>query len=145
MELKNIFSNIVKEVKSLEYSLGLIRDYVVEQGTDDIWTYRKWASGVAECWGRFISNVTWNKWGNVYQGTPSPQYATYPTGLFSTNPILSIVCYSTDGNSGTMGVEFYQAASTSRTPNFYAIRPDTGSTPAGFQAAFDITAKGSWR
>ena len=25
-------------------------DYVVEQGTDGIWTYRKWASGIAECW-----------------------------------------------------------------------------------------------
>lgn len=25
-------------------------DYVLEQGTSDIWTYRKWASGVAECW-----------------------------------------------------------------------------------------------
>lgn len=27
-----------------------IVDYVVEQGTSDIWTYRKWASGIAECW-----------------------------------------------------------------------------------------------
>lgn len=26
-------------------------DYIVEQGTSGIWTYRKWASGVAECWG----------------------------------------------------------------------------------------------
>lgn len=25
-------------------------DYVLEQGTSGIWTYRKWASGVAECW-----------------------------------------------------------------------------------------------
>lgn len=25
-------------------------DYVVEQGTSDIWTYRKWNSGIAECW-----------------------------------------------------------------------------------------------
>lgn len=26
-------------------------DYIVAQGTSGIWTYRKWASGVAECWG----------------------------------------------------------------------------------------------
>ena len=25
-------------------------DYIVEQGTSDGWAYRKWASGVAECW-----------------------------------------------------------------------------------------------
>lgn len=30
-------------------NLGAI-DYIVEQGTSDIWTYRKWNSGVAECW-----------------------------------------------------------------------------------------------
>ena len=27
-----------------------INDYIVEQGTSGIWTYRKWASGIAECW-----------------------------------------------------------------------------------------------
>ena len=27
-------------------------DYVSEQGTSGIWTYRKWASGIAECWAR---------------------------------------------------------------------------------------------
>lgn len=25
-------------------------DYIVEQGTSGIWTYRKWNSGIAECW-----------------------------------------------------------------------------------------------
>lgn len=37
-------------------------DYIVEQGTKDIWTYRKWASGVAECWGRksSITTVEWD-------------------------------------------------------------------------------------
>ena len=26
-------------------------DFVIEQGKNGIWTYRKWSSGVAECWG----------------------------------------------------------------------------------------------
>lgn len=30
-------------------------DYIVEQGTSGIWTYRKWNSGIAECWGRVIN------------------------------------------------------------------------------------------
>ena len=25
-------------------------DYIVEQGTSDSWTYRKWKSGIYECW-----------------------------------------------------------------------------------------------
>lgn len=32
--------------------LGLIADYVVEEGTSGIWTYRKWNSGKAELWGQ---------------------------------------------------------------------------------------------
>lgn len=27
-----------------------VADYVVAQGTSGIWTYRKWNSGIAECW-----------------------------------------------------------------------------------------------
>lgn len=27
-----------------------IKDYIVEQGTSGDWTYRKWDSGIAECW-----------------------------------------------------------------------------------------------
>lgn len=32
-----------------------IDDYVVEQGTSGIWTYRKWNSGIAECWTYWIA------------------------------------------------------------------------------------------
>ena len=36
---------------------GNLADYVVEQGTSGSWTYRKWASGVAECWGQPSQSV----------------------------------------------------------------------------------------
>lgn len=32
-----------------EYTNGGV-DYIIEQGTEDIWTYRKWNSGIIECW-----------------------------------------------------------------------------------------------
>ena len=28
-------------------------DYIVEFGTDGIWTYQKWKSGIAKCWGTY--------------------------------------------------------------------------------------------
>ena len=28
-------------------------DYIISQGTSGIWTYRKWNSGIAECWGKW--------------------------------------------------------------------------------------------
>ena len=31
--------------------IAMIADTIVAQGESGIWTYRKWASGVAECWG----------------------------------------------------------------------------------------------
>ena len=32
-------------------------DFVTEQGTYDIWTYRKWKSGVMECWGTYTDSI----------------------------------------------------------------------------------------
>lgn len=42
MRLYNLFRNSIKNLNA---------DYIIEQGTSGIWTYRKWASGLAECWG----------------------------------------------------------------------------------------------
>ena len=45
-----------------------IADYIVEQGTSGIWTYRKWNSGVAECWGYWTTTSTFlNAYGNAYE------------------------------------------------------------------------------
>lgn len=35
-----------------------IDDFVIEQGTSGIWSYRKWYSGIAECWGRYSGTPT---------------------------------------------------------------------------------------
>lgn len=34
------------------------RDLIVAQGTSGIWTYRKWASGLAECWMHWEGTIT---------------------------------------------------------------------------------------
>lgn len=46
-------------------------DYVTEQGTTGKWTWRKWASGVAEMWAIFdTSNLAIDEaWGSLYFGT----------------------------------------------------------------------------
>lgn len=72
-------------------------DYVVEQGTDGIWKYRKWASGVAECWGsETISFTPSEAWGAVYlqrEGTSGGAWGKtvhFPSGLFNLLPSHSI-------------------------------------------------------
>lgn len=48
-------------------------DYIVEEGTSGIWTYRKWASGIAECWATpSRSDITWANY-----GTPTGGYHLY--------------------------------------------------------------------
>ena len=41
----------------INLSNGIVGDFVVEQGTTGIWTWRKWYSGIAECWGKNIVTV----------------------------------------------------------------------------------------
>lgn len=62
-------------------SLGndALTDYVVEQGTDGIWTYRKWNSGIAECWCKKTATTTSN-------GNYNFNFAC-PTFFISTQPI----------------------------------------------------------
>lgn len=40
-----------EQTTALSEGLGAIADKVVEIGTSGIWTYRKWSSNIAECWG----------------------------------------------------------------------------------------------
>lgn len=36
-----------------QYEGAVESDYVIEEGVSNGWTFRKWQSGLAECWGRF--------------------------------------------------------------------------------------------
>ena len=93
-----------------------ITDFVVEQGTSGIWTYRKWESGIAECWGA-ESNKTVavsSTYGHGYYG--SLQTITYPSGLFSSVPVPTITLAGGDGlwagisSQGTASISYYPFA-----------------------------------
>lgn len=83
------FGKVAEHAKTLELAddWGLriqgfpMVDYIVEQGTSGIWTYRKWASGLAECWGQPSKSVASS---GTYLGANA--YSTYfalPSGLFA--------------------------------------------------------------
>lgn len=57
------FDKIDEEVNALK------TDYVVAQGQQGIWTYRRWASGIAECWGS--QPITFDARGTRYYSVPS--------------------------------------------------------------------------
>jgi hypothetical protein len=70
----NIMAN-----KSIKINSTALADFVVEQGTSGIWNYRKWNSGLGECWG--IVTVTTKidtAWGSMYCGSTKMSRQNYP-------------------------------------------------------------------
>lgn len=53
---------------------GVCADYVVEKGTSGVWTYRKWNSGIAECWG-------------IYSATGVSLVVSHYSGFYYSNGI----------------------------------------------------------
>lgn len=70
---------------------GAVKDFVINSGTFDIWTYRKWLSGISECWGTVnVTTAVNNTWGNLYaSGALSSLNIAFPTGLFTAPPVLN--------------------------------------------------------
>lgn len=114
-------------------------DYIVEQGTDGIWTYRKWASGIVECWGLTQYSVTPNQaWGDShFYGTIDA--IVFPEGLFINTPVLTVsVC---DG-SGTFFVSKRNTTAQNTGP-IYAVT--VAESKIAISATFSFSAKGRWK
>lgn len=117
-------------------------DYIIEQGTDGIWTYRKWNSGVAECWGtKSWSLSSWTQWGGtgIFYSTFSGQ-EDYPASLFISAPSVTANAVLSNGDAwyGTSNTE-----SNTKSPNVFLLRVSTGST--GVQGRVHFHAKGNWK
>ena len=72
-------------LKKIAQRVFAIKDYVVEEGRSGIWTYQKWNSGIAECWGQIAApgGTTTSTEGGLYWRSFSQ---SLPTGLFNTTP-----------------------------------------------------------
>lgn len=128
--MKNIFTPLLTRIKALEYSMGLIADYVVEYGTSGIWTYKKWASGDAECWGTKTASFTQtNAFGYSYL-SPLQSAIDYPFTFtekqfvnVTVAKVNSYTIISGDDNPLTKTPTFYACCTTqvtsSRTADVY--------------------------
>jgi len=66
----------------LRYHGAVMTDHVVEQGTSGDWTYRKWNSGLAECWLKTTATLTHYTAVNGWYGYYSANYS-YPISFTS--------------------------------------------------------------
>ena len=116
-------------------------DYIVEEGTEGIWTYRKWDSGIAECWTKqsYTTLKAPTAWGNLYYGTVASTL-TFPSGLFTAAPEIQLNLTSA---SGRFWVSHVNDMTASNVGTIYNLAPQqyTGNN-AG---TLSIYAIGAWK
>lgn len=128
MKLYNVLHNIVKR-------FGI--DYVVETGTSGAWTYKKWKSGIAECWYSDYdagSCAMTSSYGNGFYCSKS-SYA-YPPGLFIKAPCITV---STTCSSGLLHASVYNNTATSYSIFLWDTKSET------LNVKLNGYAKGFWK
>ena len=109
--------------------------YITEQGTSGIWTYRKWNSGIAECWGTWAGTLSHYATAGGFYGFTTTVY--FPSGLFNARPT---VCYNSQvANGFSMTGATLSVSST--TMGLYALG-QVGNTQT---CTFDIQVRGRWK
>lgn len=149
---------LVGDVYLHQYSGGVEKDYVVDQGFSNGWTFRKWQSGLAECWGRFeIENLNISTpWGDSkinYLKGGIPNLPKYPFSFKDkdawNNPVPPCETASLAGiaNSDSGIFVTWLGASkcnTNSTPaKYYLLTANDSGTSKNYVINLDV--KGHWK
>jgi len=135
-ETKNVFVAINGDLEvygNISANGGTINDFVTEQGTSGIWTYRKWKSGTLELWGTYTASIAITNSSASYGGYRSGQLniPSFPF-TFDSAPSITATVNSAGGAwvnnvvPTTTGGTFYLSAgasmaSASRSIAFHVI------------------------
>ena len=112
-------------------------DYIVEEGISGIWTYRKWNSGIAECWGKKIVSVTTSSsWAGYYTNTIDS--IDYPTGLFISAPVLNCTLKAANF-PGHIYIDGYESASETSSISI------AGHDQRTVECHIHLNVKGKWK
>lgn len=119
---------------------GVESDYIVEQGESGIWQYRKWNSGLAECWGRKTVTVYESSWssygGSLYE-------AELLTGEYYPFTFTEINCDIATLHSFAGGLlSSVISSSLYRTGTYYVIHPVKLDD---FDYSLSLFVRGRWK
>lgn len=109
-----------------------INDFVVERGTSGIWTYEKYASGVARCWGMqaYVGATFASSFGALYYHncgkiTYPFSFVDYPVVLLSQQSasarVASVVMDSTDNQMYETGTIYLYSSGTVATTAYVSV------------------------
>ena len=108
-------------------------DYITEQGTTGVWTWRKWASGIAEMWAVFGAETLAidEAWGSLYFGTwmrsdVNVSAREYPF-VFVDTPTINATYMG--GGSDAWLISIFSASDDplTRAPAYALARPNTAT------------------
>ena len=140
------FSNNFSNNFSSSFSSSLnatIKDYVVETGTSGIWTYRKWNSGIAECWGIYtMASSCTLAWGTLFYSNKTCSRINYPF-TFTSRP-QETVSLRLDSYSGWIYADSEGKGmnTTTQTAVYGFLRPTSmGETTI----RYEFTVIGRWK
>ena len=121
-----------------------ISDYITAQGETNGFTWRKWASGVAECWKLHTdTGVTiQTAWGSVFESGTYGAIA-YPSGLFTAAPCCTITPNGSSDGRTTLGLEIGTVGTAAKTPQWYYTRATANASEQTINVA--IYAIGKWK
>lgn len=119
---------------------NLVSDTVVAQGTSGIWTYRKWSSGIAECWGRTSSATVSisGVWGSLYIVDNAITSVSLPF-TFKAVPITTVTPVKVNAN---YWIYTCYVGTTTATPSYGVAR---GSSNTSVQVSADLYVVGKWK
>lgn len=108
-----------------------VGDFVVEVGSSDIWHWRKWHSGRAECWGTATLNsqIVW-EWGGFYKSLDTGT-RTYPF-RFVTRPTEQVTFHTSIYDCFMVATPSISGETTGNserhTGNYIFVSPEPGNT-----------------
>lgn len=115
-----------------------LADFVVEEGTSGDWTFRKWNSGLAECWCRFtltgVNVGEFNLDGMYYSGTRAKAYPFTFKSVTYTN--------ATGGSTGNMN--FVRPFGGNNSQMTFLVCGHNANVKNA-TVVFNLEAKGTWK
>ena len=116
---------------------SVVDDFIVEQGMDGMWTYRKWNSGIAECWGgKVVLPTSYNDYYSTYYFDVND--VQFPSKLFENEVYdLQVSTYASSG--GLYWTTVYQLTSSDCTVRVISAE----NQPRTIGLWFNI--KGKWK
>lgn len=120
-----------------------IADFVVEQGIEGIWAYRKWNSGIAECWGKAtFDNITFDStWGTLY--TNALEQIDYPFEFTEVPVETANLLHNGESNACWLYTESNSGGcnTTTQTAIYSVARPTATSATNTYNIHFHVIGK----